>query len=319
MPRLAFKKVAVLMGGLSAERDVSLKTGDACANALRGLGYTVAGIDMGLDVVQAIDKKKPDAVLIALHGRYGEDGTIQGVLEILGIPYAGSGVLASALAMDKIVSKKIFRHEGIPVAPDVPCYLGEYKASPEDSLKRVETEVGLPVIIKPNREGSTIGCTIVTDRSELKTALETAFECDDQVLAEKFVEGRLLTVGLVGKEPTPLPIVEVIAKKGFYDYESKYTTGMTEYVCPAVIDPDETKRLQEIAVRVHKALGCEDISRVDIILGQDGRDYVLELNTLPGMTETSLVPKAAKAAGIGFPELVEMILSGASLKLGCAR
>ncbi len=319
MPRLAFKKVAVLLGGLSAEREVSLKTGDACANALKSLGYDVAAIDMGLDIAQVLEREKPDAAFIALHGRYGEDGTIQGVLEILGIPYTGSGVLASALALDKIMSKKMFRYEGIPVAPDVPCYVREYTESPDKSVERIENEVGLPVVIKPSREGSTIGCTIVTEKGELKSALAAGFECDDEVLAEQFVEGRLLTVGLVGSKPRALPIVEVIAKKGFYDYESKYTTGMTEYVCPADIDTDTTRDLQDLAVKVHKSLCCADISRVDIILAHDGKEYVLEINTLPGMTETSLVPKAAKAAGIEFPELVETILSGASLKLGCAR
>ncbi len=319
MPRSVFKRIAVLMGGLSAEREVSLKTGEACQKALEGLGYDAVAIDVGRDVAEVVKKEKPDAVFIALHGRYGEDGTIQGILEILGIPYAGSGVLASALALDKIMSKKVFRQEGIPVAADVPCYLEEYKATPGEMIERIIRDVGLPVIVKPNREGSTIGCTIVTEKSGLKPALDMAFECDDQVLAEKFIAGRLMTVAIIGSKPEALPIVEVKAKTGFYDYESKYTAGMTEYVCPAEIPTETTKSLQEIAVRVHTVLGCEDISRVDIIVGEDGRDYVLEINTLPGMTETSLVPKAAQAAGIGFPDVVEKILSGASLKLGCRR
>lgn len=313
--KTVFKKVAVLMGGVSAEREVSLKTGEAVLDALLKLGYKAKGIDADRKVAKVLLKEAPEAVFIALHGRFGEDGTIQGMLELLEIPYCGSGVLASALAMDKIMSKKIFRQEDIPVAIDIPCCADDFKNNRNDVIERVAKNVPLPLIVKPSREGSTIGVTIVKRKEDIGEALDTAFHHDNNVLAEQFIEGKLVTVALIGREPKPLPVIEVVPKSGFYDYEAKYTSGMTEYICPARLPEDISAQLKEIAVQAHNSLDCEDVSRVDMILSDENEVFVLEVNTIPGMTETSLVPKAARAHGLDFPELVDEILSGAYLKL----
>lgn len=309
-----FKKVAVLLGGRSAEREVSLKTGEAIYKALVKLGYETSKIDVDHNVFEPLLANRPEAVFIALHGRYGEDGTIQGLLELLEIPYTGSGVLASSLAIDKVMTKKVFREENIPVAPDF--ILGRKDAQRATEVaQEAESRLGFPVIIKPSREGSTIGITIVDKKDQMAEALKTAFSYDDTVLVEKFIPGKLLTVALIGKEPRALPVIEIRAKKGFYDYEAKYTVGMTDYICPAEISAKLTCHTQQIAIRAHQVLGCEDVSRVDLMLGEDGKCHVLEVNTIPGMTETSLVPKAAAQAGIGFEQVVQTILEGARLKL----
>lgn len=304
------KKVAVLLGGRSAERQVSLATGEAIYGALVRLGHEAVKIDVNGSVCEDLKKVRPDVAFIALHGRYGEDGTIQGLLELLEIPYPGSGVMASAVAIDKVMTKRVWREEGIPVAPDIVVERGE-----APTPREIESLLGLPVIVKPSREGSTIGVTIVERSDQVSDALDLAFGYDDSVLIEKFVSGLLLTVALIGREPRALPVIEVKAKKGFYDYEAKYTPGMTDYICPAEIGAAATRDVQDVAVAAHRVLGCEDVSRVDLILGQDGASYALEANTIPGMTETSLVPKAAAQAGINFEELVQMILDGARLKL----
>lgn len=309
-----FKKVAVLLGGWSAEREVSLKTGEAIYDALVKLGYQASKIDVDRQVFKRLLEDRPDVAFIALHGRYGEDGTIQGLLELLEIPYPGSGVLASALAIDKVMTKKVFREENIPVVPDL--ILGKKDAQKAAILaNEAESRLGLPVIVKPSREGSTIGVTIVDEKDKMPEALKIAFSYDDIVLVEKFIFGKLLTVSLIGREPQALPIIEIRAKKGFYDYEAKYTAGMTDYICPAEISESATKDIQQIAIRAHQVLGCEDVSRVDLMLGDDGKSYVLEVNTIPGMTEISLVPKAAAQAGISFEKLIKIILEGARLKL----
>jgi D-alanine-D-alanine ligase len=292
-------KIAVLLGGRSAEREVSLKTGEAVYGALISLGYNAVKIDAARDVWSKLAEEKPAKAFIALHGRYGEDGTVQGLLELMDIPYTGSGVTASAVAIDKIMAKDIFRQRGIPVAADY----------------QVEGPVTYPVIVKPSREGSTIGVTIVREEAGLNAALKEAARFDDSCLVEEFVEGRLLTIAVIGKPAEAMPIVEVKAHGGFYDYESKYTPGKTDYICPAALDPKTTEKLQAMAVRAHNSLGCEDVSRVDFILQDNGRFICLEVNTMPGLTETSLVPKAAAAAGLPFEELVERILKGAALKL----
>lgn len=293
------EKVVVLLGGRSAEREVSLKTGEAVYGALKSLGYNAVKIDAAGDVWNKLAAEKPAKAFVALHGRYGEDGTVQGLLELMDIPYTGSGVTASAVAIDKIMTKDVFRQRGIPVAVDY----------------RPDGSVAYPVIVKPSREGSTIGVTIVKEESGLQTALKEACRFDDSCLIEEFVEGRLLTIAVIGKPAAALPIVEVKAHGGFYDYKSKYTPGMTDYICPAVLDPKTTEKLQDMAIRAHDALGCEDVSRVDFILQDNGRFVCLEVNTMPGLTETSLVPKAAAAAGLPFEELIERILKGAALKL----
>lgn len=309
-----FKKVAVLLGGWSAEREVSLKTGEAIYNALVRLGYEASKIDVDREVSKRLLEEQPDAAFIALHGRYGEDGTVQGLLELLEIPYPGSGVLASALAIDKIMTKRVFREENIPVAPDLILEKRNAKSTAMVA-NEVESHLGLPVIVKPSREGSTIGVAIVDKKDKMSEALKLAFSYDDTVLIEKFIIGKLLTVALIGRLPQALPIIEIRAKKGFYDYEAKYTVGMTDYICPAEIGENLTHHIQKIATRAHQILGCEDVSRVDLILGDDGKVYILEVNTIPGMTETSLVPKAAAQAGISFENLIKIILEGARLKL----
>jgi D-alanine-D-alanine ligase len=295
-----FGKIGVLLGGRSAEREVSLKTGEAVHKALLARGYDAVKIDAAGAVWDKLAELKPDAVFVALHGRYGEDGTIQGLLELMDIPYTGSGVMASALAMDKIMTKAVFRAKGIAVADDYPT------TGPVDKF---------PVIVKPSREGSTIGVSVVNDQDGLAPAVAEAFRYDDLVLVEEFVAGRLLTAAVVGSPPRALPLVEVKAAGGFYDYDSKYTPGMTEYICPAELDAGVTAELQAQALAAHAAVGCADVSRVDFILEPNGRYVCLEVNTMPGLTETSLVPKAAAAAGIQFEDLVETILKGASLKL----
>lgn len=311
-------RVAVLMGGVSGEREISLRSGTAVAGALRERGHQVLEVDLGPLAVEQLAalREKVDVAFLALHGRLGEDGTVQGALELLRIPYTGSGVLASALAMDKRMSKRIFRSEGIPVAPDVILTAQDVESV---GLRRaaggVALDLGFPCMVKPNREGSTLGSSRAKNTEELEDALREAFGYDEVVLVERFIQGRELTVGLLGEEPEALPALEVVASKGVYDYECKYTEGMTRYLVPAPVPERLAAELQRLAVMVHRALGCEGVSRVDFMVDEEGNAYCLEVNTLPGMTELSLVPKAAAAAGYSFPETVERILSTARLKV----
>lgn len=302
------KRIAVLMGGRSAEREVSLKTGAQVIKALESRGHEAIGIDAGDDLALRIKEATPDACFIALHGRYGEDGTIQGLLEFLGIPYTGSGVLASAVGMDKIASKKIFLADGIPTPEFAILAEEEYRKDPNGTVTAIAESIGFPSAIKPAREGSTIGMTIVNEKSQLPEALEVAFDCDDRILAERFVKGTEITIGVLGNDPVALPTLEVVTKTGFYDYETKYTAGLSEHIIPARIPPEQAELAQELAVKTHKAIGCRGFSRVDFIIDEDGRAYVLEINTIPGMTELSLFPDAARAAGIEFDALVERLV-----------
>lgn len=313
------KRVAVLMGGISGEREVSLRSGAAVADALREGGYQVLEVDVGPAAAEQLVSLRGeiDVAFIALHGRLGEDGTVQGLLELLGIPYTGSGVLASALAMDKRMSKRIFRSQGIPVAEDVVVSAAEIEAAGIRKVAEgIALDLGFPCMVKPNREGSTLGSAKATNTDELESALRGALAYDDLLLVEKFIEGRELTVGLIGEGPEALPVLEVVASKGFYDYECKYTCGMTEYLVPAPISDNLAGELQRLAVRAHRALGCEGVSRVDFMVDDKQNIYCLEINTIPGMTELSLVPKAAAAAGYSFRDTVEMILKTARLKIG---
>ena len=305
-------KIGVIAGGLSPEREVSLSTGKGIFNSLINLNYRAEFIDFDGDCIEKL--KAIDTAFIALHGKYGEDGTVQGLLEILKIPYTGSGVISSAIAMDKIYSKKIFRAEKIPTA----SFLGidlKTKTRIEFIKSEVNKIIGYPVIVKPNRGGSTIGVTIVNKESELINAIDLAFNYDDRILIEKYIYGKLLTVGIIGEEPIALPVLEIRPKSGFYDYASKYTPGLTEYLIPAPIKKLEAQKISAIALRCHKALECSALSRVDLILGDDKKIYILEVNTIPGMTPTSLVPKAAAYCGINFDMLVEILLNCAGLKL----
>jgi D-alanine-D-alanine ligase len=312
------KSVAVLMGGISGEREVSLRSGDAVSRALKELGHEVLDVDIGPGVVEQLAglRGRADAVFVVLHGRLGEDGTVQGLLELLGIPYTGSGVMASAMAIDKVMSKQIFRANAIPVADDVIVTSAEIESR---GLERVaggvSLDLGFPCMVKPNCEGSTLGASRARNSEELEKAIQGALEYDDLLIIERYIEGRELTVGLVGAEPAVLPVLEVVASKGVYDYECKYTRGKTEYIVPAPITEELGRKLQRLALRAHLALRCEGFSRVDFMVDSESRPYCLEVNTIPGMTELSLIPKAAAAAGLSFAEVVEMILGTARLKI----
>lgn len=310
-------RVAVIMGGLSGEREVSLRSGEAVSRALRELGHQVEEVDVDHRVVEQLAgiKGRVDAAFVTLHGRLGEDGTVQALLELLEIPYTGSGVMASALAMNKSMAKKVFRASAIPVAEDREITAAEVAGA---GLSRVAeglaVDLGFPCIVKPNGEGSTLGTGRARNLEELEAALQAALAYDDLVLVERFIEGREMTVGLIGDAPEVLPVLEIVASKGYYDYECKYTKGMTEYLVPAPIPDALAGELQRMALRAHRALGCEGVSRVDFMV--QGEDiFCLEVNTIPGMTELSLVPKAAAAAGYTFADLVETILRTARLKI----
>ena len=296
--------IGVLMGGRSAEREVSLRTGAAILGALRRLGHRAVGIDAGPDLPQVLGRRQVSVAFIALHGRGGEDGTVQGLLECLGIPYTGSGVLASALAMDKTHSKLIFRACGLPT-PDFEVLVRGVRGP--WPLERLEP----PVVVKPICEGSTVGMSVVRRRGALAKALALAFRYDPEALVEDFVPGRDLTIGVIGD--TALPAVEMRPRGGFYSYRAKYTSGATEYLVPAPLTTRQSARIGELAVAAHRALGCRGASRVDFRLDERGRAQLLEVNTIPGMTETSLLPKAAAAAGIVFDDLVARILATARL------
>ena len=303
-------RVGILMGGLSREREISLKTGTAIWKALSGKGYQVQTIDVGYDIAEVLMREKIECAFIALHGKFGEDGTIQGLLELMRIPYTGSGVLASALAMDKIISKKIFFSEAIPTPA--------YEAISRETLERdpgMKISLPLPVVVKPAREGSTIGVSVVKQEEELLPALKKAAECDDEVLVETFIEGKEITVGILGE--VALPIIEIAPRSGFYDYHSKYTRGETQYIIPARLPGAKYFLAQEMSLKAFKALGCAGCVRVDLMTDAEGNPFVIDVNTMPGMTETSLVPQAAEHAGISFGELAERILLSASLKIEC--
>ncbi len=297
MSEKKFKKVGVLMGGPSAERDVSLRSGAAIAGALRTRGYDVLEIDLktaSVDVPAGVE-----AVFVALHGEFGEDGGVQAILRERKIPYTGSGPEASELAFDKVLSKKIFADNGIPTP--------KYEILGPGQRRTMQ----LPVVVKPVRQGSSIGVHIVADESRWLASYSDALVHGGEVLVESFIEGSELTVGLVGDQV--LPVLEIRAPKGFYDYQAKYTKGVTEYIVPAPIPEERARTCQQLAVRVFESLGCRDMARVDFRMNSKGELFVLELNSIPGFTETSLLPKSARAAGIEFPELCDRILGMASV------
>lgn len=298
------KRIAVLMGGLSAEREVSLRTGQAILDSLTASGYQAVGIDADHDLPLRLREERIEVAFIALHGRYGEDGTVQGLLEVMQIPYTGSGVLASSMAMDKVVTKQALLHHELPT----PGFM-VYRAGDELELLLQRCR-HFPLVVKPAREGSTIGISIVHDEAGLRAGLAEALKHDALVLVEDFIAGAEVTVGVLNGEA--LPIIQVVPKGGFYDYQAKYTPGQTEYLLPAPLDPVIYTRLQESAVAACQALGCRGAARVDYMV-QEREYFCLELNTIPGMTATSLLPKAAGHAGIPFAELVLRILEDAGL------
>jgi len=305
-------KIGVISGGISSEREISLLTGKNIYQSLLESGYNALFIDLMDDFYSKL--KEINLAFLAVHGRYGEDGTAQGLLELMKIPYTGSGVLASAIAINKVMSKKILIYENIPT----PEYIELNSASGEglkEMVSVIEKKFDYPIVVKPNSEGSTIGVNIVQKKDQLKHAVKEAIKYDNKILVEEYIKGRELTVSIIGREPVALPIIEIKPKSGFYDYKSKYTKNMTQYIVPAELDKKVANRVSEMALKCHRVLECSGISRVDFILDDTGNAYVFELNTMPGMTATSLVPKAAKAAGIDFALLVEIILDSASLKL----
>jgi len=297
-----------MMGGLSREREISLKTGKAILKALAEKGYTVCPIDVGQDIVETLIKKKIECAFIALHGRFGEDGTIQGMLELMRIPYTGSGVLASALALHKIMAKKIFLCEKIPTPPFEVFQRQEIGKDPPRKISLL-----LPLVVKPAREGSTIGVSIARTEEELVLAFKEAGKYDEEILVEEFLKGKEITVGIL--EDIPLPVIEIVPKSGFYDYHSKYTKGETQYIIPARVPREKYLNAQEMSLKAFRVLGCSGCARVDLMTDENGDPFVIDVNTMPGMTETSLLPQAASYAGIAFEDLVERILLGASLKV----
>lgn len=293
------KRIGVLMGGISEEREISLRTGKAILDALKAKGYKAVPIDAGRDLGRVLKNKKIDIAFIALHGRYGEDGCVQGLLEVMGIPYTGSGVKASAMAMDKATAKKVMLHHGVST-PASTIYNG--KGVPK---------VKLPVVVKPASQGSAIGVSIVRKPAALKKAVAYAEGFGGGVLIERFVEGRELTVAIL--DGKVLPTIEIRPRKGFYDYNAKYTKGMTEFLVPAPLKKSVDRSVAREALAAYESLGCSGAARVDVILDKLGTPYVLEVNTIPGMTSLSLFPRAAAAAGMDYPALCEEMLKGAGL------
>lgn len=295
-------KIGVLLGGNSAEREVSLASGKAISAACKELGHNVLDLDPQFDVRLLVpDLLTVDLVFNGLHGGDGENGVIPGFLQSLGVKYTGSKTEASAICMDKRISKALVHRKDLLTPNWV-------SLANNDPLPLVGDMV-FPVVIKPNDQGSTIGLTVVKDESELDDAIELARKFANVVLIEEFIVGKEITVTVIGDKA--YPIVEIVPSHGLYDYECKYNQGMTEYFCPANIDKDLTKAIQESALKIHKLLGCRHYSRADFRLDENGKAWFLELNTLPGMTETSLVPKAAKASGLSFPELIQTIINEA--------
>ncbi len=294
-------KIGVLMGGPSTEREVSLKSGRAVYESLKESGIEAITIDIttgGIEENQELIKaQKIDCAFLALHGRFGEDGQIQEILDRLKIPYTGSGVLASRLAMDKIASRRLFEVSGL----DVPKYDVLEKSSYKFSNRGVVRRIKAPFVVKPAAHGSSVGLSIVDREDDFNKAVNLAFSFDERLLIEEYIKGREVTVGIL--EDKVLPVIEIIPKRRFFDYEAKYQSGMTEYMVPAELNEKITSKLQQNALMAHRVLGCYGCSRVDIILRQHNIPVVLEVNTIPGFTQTSLLPKAAKAAGIGFAQL----------------
>jgi D-alanine-D-alanine ligase len=312
------KKVAVLKGGRSLERSVSLRSGAHAQDALARLGHEVLAIDVGPDLVTQLLSAQPDAAFIALHGPEGEDGTLQSLLEAIGIPYTGSGPAACVSCTDKVLAKHLMRNAGIPT----PKFRSLLETTIKElgaagALPNVETTLGFPLVVKPASQGSALGVKFARASEELPGAMVGAFSYDRKILLERYVKGRDLAVSVLdqagGGEPVALPVVEAVPREeDFYDYESRYEIGMTTFVCPAELGQETTARAQELALAVYKLLGCHGVARVDLMLDEDsGELWVLETNVIPGMTETSLLPQAADAGGVGFDELVSRVLASA--------
>ncbi len=304
---MSIKKVAVLYGGLSAEREVSLNSGRAVFNALQAKDFQTVLIDAGRDLSQKLSEVNPDVAVITLHGMYGEDGCVQGLLEILNIPYTGPGVMASAIAMNKIMTKKILVYEGIPT-PDF-IILDGSKGDPANLAEQILAKFSPPLVVKAANQGSSIGVCIALNNEDVLTGLDECLKYGDELLVEQFIKGRELTSAILGNaDPVALPTLEIVSAAGVYDYHAKYTAGASSHFVADL--PKETDiEIKELAVRTYRAIGCAGLSRVDFLLDSNNRPFVLEVNTSPGMTATSLFPDAAKAAGISFPDLIEKLIN----------
>ena len=303
-------KVAVLKGGSSLEREVSLRSAARVEDAVTALGHEAVGIDVGPDLVGRLRDQRPDVVFLALHGPGGEDGTVQELLEILDLPYTGPGVAACALCMDKVAAKHEMRTAGIPT-PDWAAFNATAfrELGAADTLEEIEERLGFPLVVKPASQGSSLGVEFAAARGEVPGALVAAFSYDDRVLLERYVKGRELAVSVLDGEA--LPVVEAIPREeDFFNFEARYEIGRTDYVCPAELGDEQTARVQELATCTYETLGCSGFARVDLMLGED-RPEVLEVNAIPGLTDTSLFPMSAEATGIDFTQLVERILSSA--------
>jgi D-alanine-D-alanine ligase len=303
-------RVAVLKGGRSLERQVSLASGAQVEDALQRLGHDVVGLDVGHDLVARLRADAPDVAFIALHGRDGEDGTVQELLEILDVPYTGSGVHASVRCADKALAKHAMLDAGLPT-PDFFAFseTAFKELGAAEALGHIEERLAFPLVVKPANQGSALGIKFAATAADVPAALVAAFSYAPRVLLERYVPGRDLAVSVLGD--AALPIVEAVPmEEDFYDFAARYTIGRTTFVCPAELPDGMTRRVQELALAVHRTLGCRGFSRVDLMLGTEGEPQVLEVNTIPGMTETSLLPQAADAAGIPFDELVARMLRG---------
>lgn len=306
------QRVGILMGGLSAEHEVSIASGEAIYAALAGRGYDATRIFVDRDVDRVLRQEEIDVAFIALHGSYGEDGCIQGLLEMLDIPYTGPGVTESALAMDKLKSKELFRLHNVPTPPYYALEAGEL-----DALDDLHGSFGFPAFVKPRRQGSSIGAGRACDMAQLRERCEQAMRFDETAIVERYIEGREIAVGVL--DGRALGAIEIVPKRGFYDYKAKYQQGQSEYHFPARLPATRYQNVLRIAERAVGAIGAEGAVRVDMLVTEGENEYVLEINTLPGMTPTSLLPKIARGAGYDFADLCESILQRASLKVRAAR
>lgn len=301
--------IAVLMGGPSSEADISRNTGKAISEALSGMGYHVVPVEYNpARVTEQLREIKAKVVFIAVHGKYGEDGTIQSVLEMERIPYTGSGVTSSAITMDKIMSSRIFKEAGIPMANSRPYY---EKDGIKEVAKKIKENYDFPVVIKPACEGSTIGVEIIRKEEDLESALARTFAIESRILAERYLDGEEFTVAVL--EGEALPVIQICPHSGEYDFHSKYTKGATDYLVPAPISEELAKKMQKLAILGYQVAECAGVVRFDFRTNKEGEPFVMEANSIPGMTSTSLVPKAAAAVGIDFPHLCERILRGAGI------
>lgn len=302
--------VAVVYGGTSGEREVSLNSGACCAEALKEAGFSATLIDSSsLDDLKKLMSGEFDVAFLALHGKGGEDGSIQGFLETVGIPYTGSGILANAIAVNKPLAKEYYAAAGLRVAASMA--VGKNDVLDDEDIEEIVETVGIPCVVKPSTEGSSLGMTIVRDASDLRAGLDAALAVDDEAMVEAFKAGTELTVAVLGTdEPFALPVIQIVPNQDeFYNYHAKYAQGGSTHLCPAPLSADLTEEVQNMAIAAHSVLGCRGISRSDFIMDEDGNFWILETNTLPGMTTTSLVPDAARVEGMEFPQLCTQLIS----------